>query len=110
MGRREFITLLGGATAWPFVAFAQLKGAWRLGALLYSDPQSDPQMAAIRRGLSELGYAEGRSITIGYRYAEGHLDRLPNLAAQLRTASASISYSSALVFCGLSVDFNEIIY
>ena len=92
MRRREFITLLGGATAWPAVAFAQSKGAgaWRLGALLYSNPQSDPQMEAIRRGLSELGYAEGRNITIEYRYAEGRLDRLPNLAAELVALRPSV--------------------
>jgi putative tryptophan/tyrosine transport system substrate-binding protein len=90
MGRREFITLLGGAIAWPSVAFAQSKGAWRLGALLYSNPQSDPQMAAILRGLSELGYAEGRNITIEYRYAEGRLDRLPNLAAELVALRPSV--------------------
>ena len=83
MKRREFIALLGGAAAWPSLVLAQSKGPWRLGALLYSDPQSDPQMAAIRRGLSELGYVEGRNIAIEYRYAEGRLDRLPNLAAEL---------------------------
>jgi putative tryptophan/tyrosine transport system substrate-binding protein len=83
MRRREFITLVGGATAWPFVALAQTKGIQRLGALLYSDPQSDPQMTAIRRGLNALGYVEGRNIAIEYRYAEGRLDRLPVLAAEL---------------------------
>jgi len=83
MRRREFISFLGGVIAWPSVALAQSKGTWRLGALLYSDPQSDPQMAAIRSGLSRLGYAEGRNIAIEYRYAQGRLDRLPNLAAEL---------------------------
>ena len=83
MKRREFIALVGSTAAWSSLALAQLKGPWRLGALLYSDPQSDPQMAAIRRGLSDLGYVEGRNITIEYRYAEGRLDRLPNLAAEL---------------------------
>jgi putative tryptophan/tyrosine transport system substrate-binding protein len=90
MGRREFITLLGVATAWPSLAVAQLKSAWRLGALLYSDPQNDPQMAAILRGLGELGYAESRNITIEYRYAEGRLDRLPNLAAELVALKPSV--------------------
>lgn len=83
MDRREFIALLGSATAWPCLALAQSKSPRRLGALLYSDPQSDPQMTAVRRGLSELGYVEGRDIAIEYRYAEGHLDRLPSLAAEL---------------------------
>ena len=83
MRRREFITLAGGAAVWPFATLAQLKSIPRLGVLLYSNPQSDPQMAAIRRGLSDLGYVEGRNIVIEYRYAEGRLDRLPILAGQL---------------------------
>jgi len=83
MRRREFITLAGGAAVWPFATLAQPKSIPRLGVLLYSNPQSDPQMAAIRRGLSDLGYVEGRSIVIEYRYAEGRLERLPILAGQL---------------------------
>ncbi len=83
MRRREFITLAGGAAVWPFATLAQPKSIPRLGVLLYSNPQSDPQMAAIRRGLSDLGYVEGRNIVIEYRYAEGRLDRLPILAGQL---------------------------
>ena len=83
MMRREFISLLGAAAAWPALTVAQSKRQWRLGALLYSDPQSDPQMEAIRRRLTELGYSEGRNISIEYRYAEGRLDRLPTLAAEL---------------------------
>ncbi|MFZ0149876.1 MAG: ABC transporter substrate-binding protein [Xanthobacteraceae bacterium] len=83
MRRREFITLLGGAAAWPITALAQTKSVPRLGVLLYSNPQSDPQMAAIYRGLSALGYVEGRNIIIEYRYAEGRIDRLPILAGQL---------------------------
>jgi len=83
MMRREFISLLGAAAAWPALTVAQSKRRWRLGVLLYSDPQSDPQMEAIRRRLTELGYSEGRNISIEYRYAEGRLDRLPTLAAEL---------------------------
>ena len=83
MRRREFITFAGTAAALPFAALAQTKSVPRLGVLLYSNPQSDPQMAAIRRGLSDLGYIEGRNIVIEYRYAEGRLDRLPILAGQL---------------------------
>lgn len=83
MKRRQFIALLSGAVGWPSLALAQAKGQWRLGALLYSDPQSDPQMEAIRRRLSELGYSEGRNFSIEYRYAEGRLDRLSTLAPEL---------------------------
>ena len=81
MRRREFI--VGAAAALPFVALAQTKKIPRLGVLLYSNPQSDPHMAAIRRALSDLGYVEGRNILIEYRYAEGRLDRLPILAGQV---------------------------
>jgi len=81
MRRREFIA--GAAVALPFAALAQTKKIPRLGVLLYSNPQSDPQLAAIRRGLSDLGYIEGRNIVIEYRYAEGRLDQLPILAGQV---------------------------
>jgi putative ABC transport system substrate-binding protein len=90
MRRREFITLAGIAAAWPLVASGQPKGIARLGVLLYSDPQSDPQMDAVRRRLSELGYVEGRNIAYEYRYAEGRLDRLPVLAAQLVTLQPNV--------------------
>ena len=83
MRRREFITLACGAAMFPFAASAQPKSILRLGVLLYSNPQSDPQMAAIGHRLSELGYVEGRNIAFEYRYAEGRLERLPVLAAQL---------------------------
>ena len=79
MRRREFISLAGAAAAMPFVALA--KSVPRLGVLLYS--QNDPQMAAIRRRLSDLGYVEGRNIVIELRHAEGRLDRLPIAAGQL---------------------------
>src|SRR5690349_2332022 len=79
MRRREFISFAGAAAAMPFVALA--KSVPRLGVLLYS--QNDPQMAAIRRGLSDLGYVEGQNIVIELRHAEGRLDRLPIAAGQL---------------------------
>jgi putative ABC transport system substrate-binding protein len=83
--RRDFITLLGGAVAaWPIAARGQRRGVVpRLGALLYSTPQADPQMRLVQGGLRELGYAEGQNLIIFYRYAEGQPDRLPTLAAAL---------------------------
>ena len=83
--RREFITLLGGAAvAWPLAARAQQPAkASRLGVLLYSTPQADPQMETVRRGLGELGYVEGQNLVISYRYAEGKPERLADLAAAL---------------------------
>jgi putative ABC transport system substrate-binding protein len=85
MRRREFITLLGGAAAsWPIAAPAQQAARMpHLGVLLYSSPQADPQMEAIRGGLRELGYVEGRNLVVSYRYAEGRPERLPGLAVDL---------------------------
>jgi putative tryptophan/tyrosine transport system substrate-binding protein len=66
--RRDFITLLGGAVAaWPIAARGQRRGVVpRLGALLYSTPQADPQMRLVQGGLRELGYAEGQNLIIFY--------------------------------------------
>src|SRR6476659_3370690 len=79
MRRREFISFAGATVAMPFVALA--KSVPRLGVLLYS--KDDPLMTAVRRGLSDLGYVEGRNILIELRHAEGRLDRLPIAAGQL---------------------------
>ena len=85
MKRREFIALLSGvAVASPLAARAQQPAkASRLGVLLYSTPQADPQMETVRRGLGELGYVEGQNLVISYRYAEGKPERLADLAAAL---------------------------
>src|SRR6266487_802907 len=82
MKRREFTALLGGAAVWPLVARAQ-KSVPRLGVLLYTNPESDPSIEVVRRGLRDLGYTEGRNLAIEYRYAEGRPERLPRLAAEL---------------------------
>jgi hypothetical protein len=68
MRRREFISLLSSAAAWPLAAGAQQPSKIaRLGILLLSTPQADPQMAAVHHALRDLGYIEGHNLVIEYR-------------------------------------------
>jgi putative ABC transport system substrate-binding protein len=84
MKRRKFITFLGGAVAWPLAARAQQlpKKVPRIGILLFNSPQTDP-IAPLLQGLQDLGYLDGKTIAIEYRFAEGKAERLPELAAEL---------------------------
>jgi putative tryptophan/tyrosine transport system substrate-binding protein len=83
--RRAFITLLGGAAAWPLAARAQPSGkTYRIGFLgVFSFTEYQRLVDALRAGLRQFGYEEGKSIAIEYRWAEGRYDRLPELAAEL---------------------------
>jgi putative ABC transport system substrate-binding protein len=93
MKRREFITLMGGAAAgWPLSARAQQSGkAPRIGFLGLSSPSSlAGRLESFRQGLHDFGYIEGTNIAIEYRWAEGHYDRLPELADEIVRANVGL--------------------
>ena len=86
MRRRDFMTVLAGAAAYPFLAGAQQKPVPVIGILAAAAPDNAGawrMLAAFREGLGETGYVEGQNIAIEYRWAEAHFDRLPALAADL---------------------------
>ena len=101
MRRREFVTLLGGAAAWPVAARAQQAGKLpTIGFLVTGTPSSHGQwFAALVQRLHELGWIEGRTVAIEYRWAEGRTERFDEIAAEFvrRKVDVIVTSSTAAI-------------
>jgi len=83
MERRAFLVIAGGAALCPIASRAQQPKAARIGALYIGIADEESFKRGLRQGMSEQGYVEGSTVTFEFRSAEGKLDRLPELAAEL---------------------------
>jgi putative ABC transport system substrate-binding protein len=98
MTRRQFITLLGAAAAWPQAASAQTLGTRPLlAALSAGQLGTAPIIAAFQEGMRALGYLAGRNIDVVYRFAESRPERLPGLAEELVRFNPTVIFAPAIV-------------
>src|SRR5262245_62481298 len=100
MRRREFITLLSGAVAWPIAGYAQQPKRKRIGVLMNlaeDDPQTKARVAAFRQGLEKRGWSDDRNIHFDYRFRASTAERIPDRkSTRLNSSHLGISYA---VFC-----------
>src|SRR5262249_14585705 len=95
IGRRELLAALGGATAWPLAARTQQPAMPVIGFISSRSPgESAGVVAAFQQGLREVGFVEGQNVVIAFRWAEGHYDRLPALAADLIGVRAAVLFAA----------------
>src|SRR3979490_3296451 len=97
MRRRDFITLLSGAAAWPMTARAQQPSPIPLVGFLSAATREGfaPYGTGFHQGLREIGFVEGRNVAIEYRFADDQYDRLPALAADLIRRQVSVIAANA---------------